>query len=245
MSTLANKTVVLLNGYDVSEFLRGAKTSASVDAKEATTFGKSKKVYKAGLGDASADFDALYDQRSALAETHDAIDDILPAALGGPQGIITVVRNGDGFGQVGYGMAADATKYEIAAPVAELVTAAFSVQASGRDRIVVLHDALTAAAASGNGTDHDDGALSTGGGVGYLHCLGLSTVGGDTLTAKVQHSVDGVTWVDLITFAPVTLPHVGQRIEVAAGVTINRHVRAIWTLSAGASATFHVAFARK
>lgn len=247
MSVLANKTRILVNGYDLSPFLNEVDRSAQVDALDATTFQKTSKVYKAGERDSMLDANGLYDQRSDPGNTADAIDDVIPAALGGPQQIVTVVNEIDSFGSSGYGMLCDLTKYEIKAKFDELVTAGFSMQGSAKDRLVVLH-ALANEAATGNGNDHDDGAAgmpTSQGAVAYLQAVDLSQVGGDTLTAKVQHSVDGITWVDLVTFDPVTLDHQAQRKEVAAGVSINRHIRAIWTLSAGANATFHVTFARK
>jgi hypothetical protein len=62
---------------------------------------------------------------------------------------------------------------------------------------------------------------------------------------KIQHSTDNSTWADLVTFAASTA--VGfERVEVAAGTTVNRYLRAIRTFGGTTtSITSAVAFARR
>ena len=69
----------------------------------------------------------------------------------------------------------------------------------------------------------DVAAATTNGLIASLQVID-ATGGGKTLTAKVQHSTDGTTWTDLFTFTALTDVG-GQTHTVAAGTTINKHIR--------------------
>jgi len=60
---------------------------------------------------------------------------------------------------------------------------------------------------------------------------------------RIQHSVDGSAWVDLVPFTAVTVANRAQRLAVTG--TVNRHVRSQWTITGTTpSFTFHAAFGR-
>jgi hypothetical protein len=108
---------------------------------------------------------------------------------------------------------------------------------------VSLHD-LTAEVATGNGTSVDNGAATTNGGVGVLHVTAIAGAA-PSVVVKIQHSTDASTWVDLLSFTAATAA-TKQRIEVAAGTTINRHLREVHTFGGTTSSfTFNSAFARR
>ena len=100
-------------------------------------------------------------------------------------------------------------------------------------------------AAKTTGTSTDNAAASTNGGIGQLHVN--ANTWNAAANAKIQHSSDNVTFVDLVTFATVaTTVKTSERIEVAAGTTVNRYLRAVITLTAGAGAiTYQITFARR
>jgi hypothetical protein len=90
-------------------------------------------------------------------------------------------------------------------------------------------------------------AWTKNGGAGYLQVDALTLGGHDNLTVKIRHSADGLAWADLATFTVVAAAPVAERIVVAAGTTVQRHLAVSWAFTgAGAdpSATFLVGFAR-
>jgi hypothetical protein len=87
----------------------------------------------------------------------------------------------------------------------------------------------------------DETAATTGGAVAHLH---VTAFDGTSVTITVQHSEDNSVWVDLLTFTAVT-GVTKERVELAAGTTVNRYVRAIISAGTWTSVTFTVAFARR
>ena len=59
-----------------------------------------------------------------------------------------------------------------------------------------------------------------------------TTVSGNTptLTAKITHSADNVTYADLITFTALTSAGAEVK-EIASGTTINRYLKVVYTVS--------------
>jgi len=89
---------------------------------------------------------------------------------------------------------------------------------------------------------------STNGGAGYLIVTAVGA--GATLTVTIGHSTNHIDWSNLVTFeavTPATLESVAsQQVVVAPLTTVNRYLRAEWTLTGGAAtATFFVAFGRR
>jgi hypothetical protein len=109
------------------------------------------------------------------------------------------------------------------------------------DMGVFLH-AETAETAVADYTSVDEGAATSRGAVGHLHAISIT---GTSATFKIQHSTDNITFVDLISFTAVTAA-TSQRVEVAAGTTINRYVRAQMSAASSlTSVTPIIAFARR
>ena len=106
---------------------------------------------------------------------------------------------------------------------------------------------LTSRGVAGNTqtTPVDNGASSSNGGSGILQVSALSLGGYTNLQVKIRHSVDNITYADLVTFAVVTAAPGGQRIAVAG--TVNRYLATSWSYGgAGAapSTTFSAGFSR-
>lgn len=225
---------VLANGYDLSAYFSSANASGAADTAEVTTFGNDSKAYIPGVKDGTFSVEGYYDA------TAGAVDEVLAAAIG-TETVWTTVFAADAIGARGYGAATITTSVETGAEIGGAVTVTAEGQADGGlDAIVVLH-ALGAETASGNGTQVDNGAATTNGLAAYLQVTAKS--GSPTLTAKVQHSTDGSTWADLATFSAVTAANVAERIATTG--TVNRYLRALWTISGGSpSVTFHLSAAR-
>ncbi len=106
---------------------------------------------------------------------------------------------------------------------------------------------LSAANSAGpvQGTTVDNAASSANGGSGYLEVIALALGNRTNLLCKVQHSVDNITYIDLVTFTAVTTAPNGQRVTVAG--TVNRYLQSqyAWTGgSSGQSATVMIGFYR-
>lgn len=232
-----SKTRVYTNGRDVTGYFKSATISSAIDTAEATTFGKTAKVYKSGQEDATLSMDGLWD--GPVDNQDGSLDEFLNAMFGTPGNLFCLLPGGDGVGNIAYGFQAIKTSWEIDEPTDDIgqVTIEAQAEKASRQRLEVLH-ALGSEAAAGDGTPLDNTESTDGGGVGYLHVTGMI---GSALDVIIQHSADGVTWADLMTFASVTEAGTALRMEVAG--TVEAQVRAKWTPTGGA-ATFFVAFGR-
>jgi len=110
---------------------------------------------------------------------------------------------------------------------------------------VVIHILATESADPFTGTPYDNAASSANGGAGYLQVNALTLGGFTNIIFKVRHSVDNVTYADLIVFATVTTSPLAERKAVAG--TVNRYVRTEYDFTgagAGQSARFMMGFVR-
>lgn len=93
------------------------------------------------------------------------------------------------------------------------------------------------------GTAVDNGAATTNGGVGSVHVFDVAGASPNAVY-RIQHSSNGSTYVDLITFTGITADNSSQRVEVAG--TVNRHLRTTITDNGTTtSANGVVVFARR
>lgn len=229
---------IYVGGFDLSAFLRSISGAGAVDAHESTTFGATAKSYIPGIEDFTLSAEGLFSGSIG------ASDPVFQAALRGRVPVLwNWLPSGPADGAFGYGLSAISTGYAIESPVDDIVSVTAEAQSSvGFERVQTLAP-LAAQTANGNGTGRDNGVLTSAGGVGYLQVTEMSGTASPSLVARIQHSVDGSAWVDLITFSTVTAANVAQRLAVAG--TVNRHVRAQWTITGTTpSFTFFAAFGR-
>ena len=95
---------------------------------------------------------------------------------------------------------------------------------------------LDTVTSTSNGSAVDGDAASSDGGVAHLFADTVSGVS-PTLDVTVEHSVDGSTGWDTLATATAA-----ERVVVAAGTTVRRHLRAAYTVG-GSSPSFAVAVA--
>jgi hypothetical protein len=237
-------TTVNFSSYDLSTYLTSQSNSNAVETVETTTFGSANKTYKLGLQEGTVSFEGLW------AGDTSGIDEVFAAALGGatPK-VITVGIEGSAIGRRAILAYTNQTSYEIKGAIADLVTISAQAQVTGSvdglDRGVLLASSQVISATVAN-SSVDNTASSANGGVAHLHVPVNSRNG--AVTVKVQHSANNSTWVDLVTFTPTTNGAItSERIEVAAGTTVNRYIRANVSGFAGTtgSATITVGFARR
>jgi hypothetical protein len=232
--------VVLIGGSDFSAYFKEATVSASIETAETTTFGSGgAKTYITGLKDATASLSGMFegsatgtDAAVASALSSDAIQ------------IITLGPEGAAAGRRSISMSTIQTKYEISAPVADVVSISAELQAEqdGMENGYFVANA-TSVSATGNSSSLDNTVSTTNGGVANLHVTANTRNG--SITFKVQHSSDNSTWADLATFnATLTTITEAQRVEFTG--TVNRYVRAYYTVAGSTgAATYTLAIARR
>lgn len=225
-----------VGGYNLTGFLTSVGAPGDRDMAETSVLGTIDKTFIPGLFGGTFPIEGLFEGTAA------ALDEILAAALADVAGkAVSYLPAGDAFASRGRFGKAYTAAYEITTPVDGVAAVSGEVQVSGGpDGGMVLHP-LAQRSATGNGTTQDDTAASANGGVGYLQVTQYATLTNGI--GKIQHSTDGSAWADLITFATVTAAPAHERVVVAG--TVNRYVRATWTLTGAGTITFHVGFARK
>ena len=237
-------TVILFDEFDLSTYFNSVTTSAMAEAVETTTFGSVNKTYAIGIKDGTISLEGLW------AGDIDGVDEVLAAAVASTsKKIITVATEGATIGRRAKLLNTDETSYEIASAVADMVTISAEAQASGTvggiDGGVLLAASQTVSAVTANASV-DGTTSSANGGVGHLHVTANTRNGAATI--KIQHSANNSTWADLVIFTnTVSTTKTSERIEVAAGTTVNRYLRANVSGIAGStgSVTITVGFARR
>ena len=233
---------VMVNGYDLSTFLKTASPDLSIELLDATTFQApgGDKIFVGGFRDGKLSLEGFFDSDPT---NQNEIDDVFNAVIGGTtKQVVTVSPEGAlTLGNRCYLIDADTVKYAVGSPATGLIMSNAEVQSSSGLGYGVILQPKAALTATGNGSSVDNAASSANGGAGHLHVTAKSGTT-PTITGKIQHSVDNSTWVDLITFAALAV--IGsERVEVTG--TVNRYLRFIRTIG-GTGPSFDVtaAFAR-
>lgn len=112
-----------------------------------------------------------------------------------------------------------------------------SVELSARgaydDGFIMLSPATLLTGSTGTGALVDDtlyGGATTTGGAAQLHVWALDGGTTPSITVKIQHSPDGTTWTDLITFASKSAPG-SQRVTLPSTTTVNVKLQATYTIT--------------
>ena len=239
-------TVVLFDKYDLSQYFTTANVNATSEAVETTTFGSANKTYAVGMRDGKISLEGLW---SGVLDT-EGVDAVLTAAFGSTtKKVVTVASEGAALGRRAKLVNGDEASYQVKGAVADMVTISAEVQASGTqgglDGGVLLAANQVVSALIAN-SSVDNTASTTNGGVAHLHVTANTRNGAATI--KVQHSANNSTWADLVVFTATTnSTTTSERVEVAAGTTINRYIRANISSVAGStgSLTLTVGFARR
>jgi hypothetical protein len=235
-----------LESIDASGYVKEVAADLSIDTAETTTLLSGGKEYIVGLPAAQLSTDGYFDGNVATDAT--SFSFYVESLVGLTNKRVIYLPQGDGLGNVGYGFNGMLDKQSIKTNKGDVGTATLEfVSTTGSlERGNVLHP-LGAEVATNNtaGVDSTLVSGSTNGGVAYMITTAVTGTGGPTNTVKVQHSTNNSTWADLATFTAQTA--VGsQRIVVASGTTVNRYLRAQWTIAGTTpSFTFAVLFARK
>lgn len=240
-ATLSNKSRVMVDQYDISQFLQKMNPQRVRDFAECSDLTSTSHEYTPTLRGGMFLLDGMYRSNTIVgASLHDIF-----AALPDSQIIVTGYPDTRVIGKPALLMYADAVKHDLDMPVADLVKVHIecSAQKWGVEHGVSLHD-LSAETGTGNSASVDNLAASTNGGVGVLHVTAIAGAA-PSVVVKIQHSTNNSTWADLVTFTAATAA-TKQRIEIASGTTINQYLREVHTFGGTTSSITHnVAFARR
>jgi len=220
--------VVYQDGNDLTGYLRSLSAAAEVETAESTTFSDDDKTYVTGVGDATVSAEGLFDS------TFDG--EINTITGSGTKSVWSVYPAGDGVGNTGRGYSLDITSAERTAEVGDVVMVSLEGQSSVGTEPVISHHAKAQVTTSGTATVVDGSASSSSGGHGYVHATSVS----GTVSVKIQHSSDNVSFADLVSFSDLTAAG-GERVTVTG--TVNRYTRLVYTATAG-TATFVAGFGR-
>jgi hypothetical protein len=222
MAKPGRKARVFLDKYEITGELNSVTLTMTVGMEEDTVFQQASSTFSPTLKSFSLEeagffrtgFDGVLSGYLGLEEKLHSF------AIEGAQAVGEVVYSGEG---------PILASYEISSPVGALVTASISLQGSGDlERTKALR--YSSETASGTGETLDWGASGTSGAAGYLHVVARRT--DSTLDVVIQDSPDQTTWTDLITFSSAT-DTMAERVAVTGSV--DQYLRAIWTVTDGAS----------
>lgn len=233
---------IYLNGMNASNFINEVGLEGENDSHESTVLGDSAKTYIPGLQDASASMSGFWDSN--------IVDDTLSfsyklESLHATETHATYMPAGDGSNAVAYLLKGILTSNGVTTSVDDLAAMELEFQnCTGLEKGRVLHP-LSSVTATGPGTpvELDNTVLTSNGLSAVLHVNAVSGTSTPTITVKIQHSVDGNTYADLVTFAAATGK--GSQYLSVSG-TVNRYLQVIYTVS-GTTPSFdiHVAAHRK
>ncbi len=247
--TFGTNARVWLDGKQAACSLNDITMEAELDEAEVTTLCSTIKDYIPGLAEVTIEMEGLFDTNTVSPAT--TLDAWLDARFGTVFPMTFAPEGGGDIGDPAYLMNGFLQDYSIESTVDEAASTEMTFRCqSSLARGYVIHSDLVARIATGNGGDTppgtgnlDNTTATTNGGIAVLQ---VSAVSGTTptLVVKIQHSVNGTVWTDLATFSSQNAIN-GEYLTVAAGTTVNRYLRALWTVGGTTpSFNFNLAFKR-
>lgn len=234
------KARVFVGGVDISNYLKSAGASGGADLADSSGLNMDDKTFVVGMLEGGMSFDGMFGAK-ASEEDVGLIADKLEELFGSGALDCLHLPQGDGFGNRAQFVSGKANSIEITTPYSDIGKIAGEVISDIGFNAGVVLAALAQIEAEAKGTGVDNAAATNNGGAAQLHVTAIS--GEPTLTVKVQHSSDNVTYADLITFTNVTAAEQSESKALALGTEVKRYVRSLATISGG-KATFHLSFAR-
>lgn len=234
---------LLVDEFNLHQFARSFQVVPQIDMHDTTVLGLTSRTKTPGLKHATASGELFYDDTATSGSY-----DVLSARYGSATpSIVTFGPQGLAVGSRAFQFYAHELSLNPKQVVDDLIMLSLAMEAAedGLDFGVSLH-ALGAETGTVNGTSVDNAASSANGGVASLHVTAIAGAA-PSVVIKVQHSTDNAAWGDLTgaTFAAATAA-TKQRLEVAAGTTVNRYLRGVTTFGGTTtSITFQLSFARR
>ena len=246
-------TLVLVNGYNLSDILNANSAGISGDTAEVTVYTSPAKEYLPGNMDGTIGLSGFVDvDPDGVGALLAKADRVLTWA---GQAVHAMIFPGGStvLGTPGRAAQGLLTSHGEDAAVDAAVTLDLEIQANGGVRPVTSVHVHQAETTTGNGAAVDSGVVggSQYGLEGFLQVSAAAGTASPTLVVKIQGSADGSSgWTDLVTFTSVALAAVptAQKGTWAAGGagSTPRYLRATWTITGTTpSFTFAVAAFRR
>lgn len=243
-------TRVWMDGYQAACVINEISQEAELDEAEVTTLCSTLKDYIPGLAEVTIELEGYFDTNTASPAT--TMEALFHSKISSSE-VFPVTFAPDGGGDTGdgvYMMNGFIQEYTIENTVDEAAAVEATMRCSSSlARGLIVERGTVARTATGNagttvGTDVlDNGASTADGGIAVLQVFAVT---GTTPSATIllQHSADNVTYATLGTFSAKTAVD-GEYLTIAAGTTVNRYLRASWTISGTTpSFNFNLAFKR-
>jgi hypothetical protein len=223
----------LLDGFDISAYVRSGDFSAEIDTAETSTWSSSWKSYIAGNMKASVSLDGLFDTAMAPNFTGQIGDT--------PGGLLTFGPGGLALGAPCRLLQVIESSYGETASIGDVV--GFTYEATTNTVLGIGHviGASAAVTADQNGTSVDLTASSATGAIAFLHVTSVSA--SDSIVVSIEDSSTGSSgWATIGTFASKSAAG-AERIVIAG--TVKRYVRVVDDVTGtGVSIVRAVALAR-
>ena len=245
---LAKNLSVYINGYDLSDAVQSVDATGEMEALDKTALGNNARRYENGLKQGSASFSGVWNYDAA---TYDKIHDVLQSAItnGSMNYCIATLESiaGNAVNKSAVMFQGVQTSYSVEVANAQLIMCNADIQVSDGVQYgaVVFNQSVTNTTV--NGTPNVATTATTNGGYFIIAAQNPSEVVGATI--KLQQSTNGgSTWADFSPSCSITLTNAkfqGASIEIARGVSIPTHIRAVATVGSGGTISLVAAFARQ
>jgi hypothetical protein len=240
---VAKQISIYGNGVNLGRAFKEFSPTGDVEALDATTLYDTSKVYELGFksGQVSASGVWKYDQTNV-----DEIHNIITAAyVAGSSVVLTASYEALAVGSPALLLSGKVTKFALPTQYGQLIMVSSDFMADNGLAFGVWVFNATAVIGSTLASTVDNGVATSNGGVFHAHAQNIDLTDLSSLSIRLQHSVDGSTWVDLVALTAFEAAQFASlSVTVAAGTTVRRYLRAV-TTATGGTATVQAAFARR
>src|SRR5262245_14829112 len=213
---------LLFDGYNLTGFSRSAHVEVMNDLLDGTVFGQTSRVRYPSLDHGRMTAEMFYDDTVNVGSY-----DVLKTKWGAQSpgvvapAIISFFPQGWAVGNRLTTLYANEVSFNPVQVIDDLVKLTLNAESEedGVDFGFSLHGLIAETTFPFTGSNVDNLAGTTNGGVGVVHCSAIAGAA-PNITVKIQHSTNGSTWADLVTFTAITTANTSQRIEVAPGTAV-------------------------
>lgn len=243
MASIVQGVTVLADGLDLSGTLKSLESMGETEMHDSTALGTTGfRSFVPGLtergvqGEGMWAYDGTTDAFSLDKAFHDE-------HVAGANRLISVGFQGSAIGATAKLYNTKQVKYSIKETIGQIIMANFETKVTAdvansllgyaKDGVWLMNQAVTGTV---NGTTFDDGAGATTGWLAHCH---VTADNFSNMVVKVQHSTDGSSWADLISFTAFST--IGAQQASNTVTSVNRFIRAIVSTFTGTSAQVAVA----
>lgn len=225
MATIQKSGVILINGYNLSDYLNEWMPSAEQDMKETTSFAVANgaRTYKPSLAARMVSANGFREASSTDESIN--IDGLFNAAVVGNAGLkISVGLSGASVGAVAELYTAEQGKYDVKQTVGDLILIALEMKATDKSGIPAHEYGIWLYNGSSNTTPANATSVDLAAGTTGARLL-IHNYGNEDATVTLQHSTDNSTFNDVSGFDAIAVPANSSVEVVDIAVSINRYIR--------------------